>query len=115
MRRIMLAMSQEKLGAALGLTFQQVQKYEKGRRCCIWRALEEESYRHLQDVGDLLQPAGPDAVGGWGRTRRLSRADKSNQCPAFCGKAFGHFSSAAELLFYLEFAASALKKAAQRT
>jgi hypothetical protein len=25
----MLAMSQEKLGAALGLTFQQVQKYEK--------------------------------------------------------------------------------------
>jgi transcriptional regulator with XRE-family HTH domain len=30
MRRIMLAMSQEKLAAALGLTFQQVQKYEKG-------------------------------------------------------------------------------------
>ena len=30
MRRIMLAMSQEKLGAALNLTFQQVQKYEKG-------------------------------------------------------------------------------------
>src|SRR5262249_35621786 len=30
MRRIMLAMSQEKLGAALGLTFQQVQKNEKG-------------------------------------------------------------------------------------
>src|SRR6266487_2464538 len=30
MRRIMLAMSQEKLGFALGLTFQQVQKYEKG-------------------------------------------------------------------------------------
>ena len=30
MRRMMLSMSQEKLGAALGLTFQQVQKYEKG-------------------------------------------------------------------------------------
>ena len=30
MRRMMLGMSQEKLGAALGLTFQQVQKYEKG-------------------------------------------------------------------------------------
>src|SRR5262249_6218477 len=30
MRRLMLAMSQEKLGAALGLTFQQVQKYERG-------------------------------------------------------------------------------------
>lgn len=30
MRRMMLEMSQEKLGDALGLTFQQVQKYEKG-------------------------------------------------------------------------------------
>jgi transcriptional regulator with XRE-family HTH domain len=30
MRRILLGMSQEKLGEALGLTFQQVQKYEKG-------------------------------------------------------------------------------------
>jgi transcriptional regulator with XRE-family HTH domain len=30
MRRLMLEMSQEKLGDELGLTFQQVQKYEKG-------------------------------------------------------------------------------------
>lgn len=30
MRRLMLDMSQEKLGHAIGLTFQQVQKYEKG-------------------------------------------------------------------------------------
>src|SRR5437763_375852 len=30
MRRITLAMSQQKLGDALGLTFQQIQKYEKG-------------------------------------------------------------------------------------
>src|SRR5262245_28441674 len=30
MRRKMLAMSQEKLGKALGVTFQQVQKYETG-------------------------------------------------------------------------------------
>ncbi len=30
MRRMMLGMSQEKLAGALGLTFQQVQKYEKG-------------------------------------------------------------------------------------
>src|SRR5439155_26860832 len=30
MRRMMLTMSQTKLGDALGLTFQQVQKYEKG-------------------------------------------------------------------------------------
>ena len=30
MRRKMLSMSQQKLGDAIGLTFQQVQKYEKG-------------------------------------------------------------------------------------
>ncbi len=30
MRRILVGMSQEKLGEALGLTFQQIQKYEKG-------------------------------------------------------------------------------------
>lgn len=30
MRRMMIGMSQEKLGDALGLTFQQIQKYEKG-------------------------------------------------------------------------------------
>jgi transcriptional regulator with XRE-family HTH domain len=30
MRRMLIGMSQEKLGTALGLTFQQVQKYEKG-------------------------------------------------------------------------------------
>ena len=30
MRRLMLAMSQDRLGAALGLSFQQVQKYERG-------------------------------------------------------------------------------------
>jgi len=30
MRRVLIGMSQEKLGESLGLTFQQVQKYEKG-------------------------------------------------------------------------------------
>src|SRR5262249_12423174 len=30
LRRVMLGLSQEKLGDALGLTFQQIQKYEKG-------------------------------------------------------------------------------------
>jgi transcriptional regulator with XRE-family HTH domain len=30
LRRVMLGMSQERLGNALGVTFQQVQKYEKG-------------------------------------------------------------------------------------
>jgi transcriptional regulator with XRE-family HTH domain len=30
MRRLLVSMSQEKLGEALGITFQQIQKYEKG-------------------------------------------------------------------------------------
>ncbi|MCK0206949.1 helix-turn-helix domain-containing protein [Starkeya koreensis] len=30
MRRMMIGMSQEKLGESLGITFQQIQKYEKG-------------------------------------------------------------------------------------
>ena len=29
----------------------------------VGRALEEECHRYLQDVGDLLQPTGSDAVG----------------------------------------------------
>ncbi|TMK22635.1 MAG: helix-turn-helix transcriptional regulator [Alphaproteobacteria bacterium] len=47
MRRQMLAMSQEKLGAALGLTFQQVQKYEKGAT--------RISASRLQQISHILQ------------------------------------------------------------
>jgi transcriptional regulator with XRE-family HTH domain len=47
MRRLMLAMSQEKLGAALGLTFQQVQKYEKGTN--------RMGASRLQQISDILQ------------------------------------------------------------
>jgi transcriptional regulator with XRE-family HTH domain len=47
MRRKMLAMSQEKLGAALGLTFQQVQKYENGTN--------RMGASRLQQMSDILQ------------------------------------------------------------
>src|ERR1700752_4832988 len=47
MRRIMLGMSQEKLGEALGLTFQQVQKYEKGTN--------RVGASRLQHISQLLQ------------------------------------------------------------
>lgn len=47
MRRIMLAMSQEKLGEAIGLTFQQIQKYEKGTN--------RVSASRLQQIADILQ------------------------------------------------------------
>src|SRR5260370_31944159 len=47
MRRMMLDMSQEKLGDALGLTFQQVQKYEKGEN--------RVSASRLQHISDILR------------------------------------------------------------
>jgi transcriptional regulator with XRE-family HTH domain len=47
MRRIMLGMSQEKLGAALGLTFQQIQKYEKGTN--------RVGASRIQQIAEVLQ------------------------------------------------------------
>jgi transcriptional regulator with XRE-family HTH domain len=47
MRRLMLDMTQEKLGHALGLTFQQVQKYEKGTN--------RIGASRLQHIAHLLQ------------------------------------------------------------
>ncbi|HUZ32766.1 MAG TPA: helix-turn-helix transcriptional regulator [Xanthobacteraceae bacterium] len=47
MRRMMLGMSQEKLGNSLGLTFQQVQKYEKGTN--------RIGASRLQQISNILQ------------------------------------------------------------
>ena len=47
MRRMMLAMSQTDLGDALGLTFQQVQKYEKGTN--------RVGASRLQHISQILQ------------------------------------------------------------
>ncbi|MGO4574128.1 helix-turn-helix domain-containing protein [Microvirga sp. 2TAF3] len=46
-RRLMIGMSQEKLGDALGLTFQQVQKYEKGTN--------RVGAGRLQQIGTILR------------------------------------------------------------
>jgi transcriptional regulator with XRE-family HTH domain len=43
MRRMMLSISQTKLGDALGLTFQQVQKYEKGTNRLSASKLQESA------------------------------------------------------------------------
>jgi transcriptional regulator with XRE-family HTH domain len=45
MRRLMLHMSQEKLGGTLGLTFQQVQKYEKGTN-----RIGASRLKHISDI-----------------------------------------------------------------
>jgi len=68
MRRMMLSMSQEKLGDALGLTFQQVQKYEKGTN--------RIGASRLQQIAHILQvpvsfffegaPTSPGQAGGSG-------------------------------------------------
>jgi len=47
MRRMMLGMSQEKLGERLSLTFQQVQKYEKGTN--------RIGASRLQQISNILQ------------------------------------------------------------
>jgi transcriptional regulator with XRE-family HTH domain len=47
MRRLMLDMSQSQLGDALGITFQQVQKYEKGSN--------RISASRLQHISQILQ------------------------------------------------------------
>jgi transcriptional regulator with XRE-family HTH domain len=47
MRRMMLGLTQEGLGDALGLTFQQVQKYEKGKN--------RISASRLQHISQILQ------------------------------------------------------------
>src|SRR5881275_3302387 len=47
MRRKMQGMTQEKLGEALGLTFQQVQKYEKGTN--------RVGASRLQQISEVLQ------------------------------------------------------------
>lgn len=51
MRRMLIGMSQEKLGDAIGLTFQQVQKYEKGTN--------RIGASRLQQIGHVMgvQPA----------------------------------------------------------
>src|SRR5215510_4143610 len=64
MRRIMLGMSQEKLGEALGLTFQQIQKYEKGTNRVGASRLQQIS-EVLQVPVSFLFDGGPSgAVGG---------------------------------------------------
>ncbi len=66
MQRMLVGMSQEKLGEALGVTFQQIQKYEKGSNRIsastlkqIARALNVQPSFFLEDAG----PRGAAAPG----------------------------------------------------
>jgi transcriptional regulator with XRE-family HTH domain len=73
MRRVMLGMSQEKIGDALGLTFQQVQKYEKGAN--------RMGSSRLQQAADILGVAVPFFFEG--ATGGTFRPDRSTPSPAY--------------------------------
>ncbi len=72
MRRMMLGMSQEKLGNSLDLTFQQVQKYEKGTNRIGASRLQQIS--HILQVPVSFFFEGAPAVSTTGRTEGMSEA-----------------------------------------
>lgn len=72
MRRMMLSMSQEKLGDALGLTFQQVQKYEKGTN--------RIGASRLQQISNILQV--PVAFFFEGAPNNAAGADGMGESPS---------------------------------
>src|SRR3546814_4553159 len=56
LRRTLLGLSQEKLGEALGLTFQQVQKYERGaNRIGASRMFDLRSEEHTSELQSLMR------------------------------------------------------------
>ncbi|BAE50550.1 helix-turn-helix domain-containing protein [Paramagnetospirillum magneticum] len=66
LRRTLLGMSQEKLGEAIGLTFQQVQKYERGanrigasRLFDLSRVLDVPISYFFDDMADQVQAQSP--------------------------------------------------------
>jgi transcriptional regulator with XRE-family HTH domain len=63
MRRMMLGLSQEKLGDALGLTFQQVQKYEKGTNRIGASRLQQISHTLQVPVSFFFEGAPPGVSG----------------------------------------------------
>jgi len=72
LRRTLLGKSQEKLGRALGLTFQQVQKYERGTN-----RISSSKLFHLSRILDVpisfffddMPALGPDAMPGLSETK----------------------------------------------
>lgn len=77
LRRTLLGMSQEKLGEALGLTFQQVQKYERGvnrvgasRLFDLSRVLDVPISFFFDDL--------PDSLSGFGAKRASGMSDSQD-------------------------------------
>jgi len=69
LRRVLLGMSQEKMGEAIGLTFQQIQKYERGanrigasRLFDLAQVLDVPVSYFFDDMPDSVRTASPVAV-----------------------------------------------------
>jgi transcriptional regulator with XRE-family HTH domain len=75
MRRLMLGMSQEKLGDQLGITFQQVQKYEKGTNRISASRLQQLCNILEVPVSFFFEQAPQSAVSGRGHSATLSLAN----------------------------------------
>jgi transcriptional regulator with XRE-family HTH domain len=74
MRRMMLGMSQEKLGNSLSLTFQQVQKYEKGTNRIGASRLQQISHILQVPVSFFFEGAPTGSTG--------TRAEGSGEAPS---------------------------------
>jgi transcriptional regulator with XRE-family HTH domain len=86
MRRLMLHMSQERLADQLGLTFQQVQKYEKGTN--------RISASRLQEISHILEVPVPfffeGAPHASGSARKTGEGPSLAYITDFLGTADGH-------------------------
>jgi transcriptional regulator with XRE-family HTH domain len=86
LRRTMLGMSQEKLGESLGITFQQIQKYEKGTNRVGASRLQNISAILNVPVSFFFEDAPGDQVGG---ATGMAEASSSNYVVDFLSSAEG--------------------------
>ncbi|MDE1159850.1 MAG: helix-turn-helix transcriptional regulator [Neorhizobium sp.] len=85
LRRTMLGMSQEKLGESLGITFQQIQKYEKGTNRVGASRLQNISSILNVPVSFFFEDAPGDQAGASG----MAEASSSNYVVDFLSSSEG--------------------------
>ncbi|KQS65307.1 Cro/Cl family transcriptional regulator [Rhizobium sp. Leaf371] len=88
LRRTMLGMSQEKLGEALGITFQQIQKYEKGTNRVGASRLQNISAILNVPVSFFFEDAPGDGGSGSGASG-MAEASSSNYVVDFLSSSEG--------------------------
>ena len=113
MRRKMLAMSQTQLADALGITYQQLQKNERGTNRIAASRLQQISHILQVPVGFFFEGAPNASAPGAALANCRALINQINSRLS-AEKSLVNVSSAAELLSYLESAASALKRSAPR-